>query len=72
MNKVEIYHNARKIGALLSDHRRWSYEKLLKASGLSELDLHAALGWLARENKIEFEKDHGSYYCFTGVNVYIG
>lgn len=72
MNKIEIYGNAKRIGALLNDHKRWSYEKLLKASGLNELDLHAALGWLARENKIEFEKDHGSIYCFTGVNVYIG
>ncbi len=72
MNKAEIYHNAKRIWALLNDHKRWSIEKLLKASGLTELDFHAALGWLAHENQIEFEKDHGSYYCFTGVNVYIG
>lgn len=72
MKKIEIHFNAKRVWHLLSDHNRWSYEKLLKASGLSEFDLQTALGWLAHENKIEFEKTCNGYYCFTGVNIYIG
>lgn len=72
MNKVEIKLNARRIWNLLSDNDRWSYEKLKQATGLDEFNLHAALGWLAREDKIIIEETRNSYYCYTGVNVYIG
>lgn len=72
MNKLEIDLNAKRVWRLLGDHNRWSFEKLLKVSELSEFDLQIAIGWLANENKIEFERTSNGYYCFTGVNVYIG
>lgn len=72
MNQVEIKLSAKRIWNLLSDHNRWSYEKLKQTSGLDEFNLHAALGWLAREDKIIIEETRSSYCCYTGVNVYIG
>jgi len=35
-------------------------------------DLNAAIGWLARENKIDFECSNGDDCLFLSVNVYIG
>ncbi|MDR0422094.1 MAG: winged helix-turn-helix domain-containing protein [Proteiniphilum sp.] len=55
MNKKIIGTNAGVIWDLLNDYRKWDIPKLCEASGLSEKDLHTAIGWLARENKIEIE-----------------
>lgn len=55
MNKFEIGCNAGILFHLISDNRDWSYEELKSASGLRDRDLNAAIGWLARENKIEVE-----------------
>ena len=32
----------------------WSFTELKKNTGLSDIDLYAAIGWLAREGKLEF------------------
>ena len=40
--------------------------------GLSDRDLNAAIGWLAREDKIDFETEGGNDRLFLCVNVYIG
>lgn len=53
MNKSEIGLNAGKVWQLLSDYTRWSYDSLKRKSGLKDKELGAALGWLAREDKIE-------------------
>ena len=50
----------------------WEYEKLKKESGLSDRDLNAAIGWLAREDKIDFDIDEKEDRLFLHVNVYIG
>ena len=42
------------------------------ASELSDRDLNAAIGCLARENKIDFECSNGDDCLFLSVNVYIG
>ena len=44
------------------------------ATGLSDRDLNAALGWLARENKVQFETSQkdGLDYLFLELNLYIG
>ena len=41
-------------------------------SGLKDKELGAALGWLAREDKIEFEQEEEELYVYLCVNVYIG
>ena len=63
MNKSEIGLNAGKVWQLLSDYTRWSYGSLKRKS---------ALGWLAREDKIEIHQEEDELYVSLGVNVYIG
>ena len=73
MNKHQIGLNAGIIWHLLNNNERWTYCKLKEASGLSERDLDAAIGWLAREDKIDFNRLEGEgEYFFLSVNVYIG
>lgn len=58
---------------LLSNQKKWSYKELKSASGLADREMNAAIGWLAREGKIEIEQgkspDDESYYLL--LNVYI-
>ena len=63
MDKHQIGVNAGKVWKLLNDNKRWSYCDLKRAS---------AIGWLARENKIDFECSNGDDCLFLSVNVYIG
>ena len=73
MNKHEIGINAGIVWQLLCDNAKWDYGKLKRKSGLTDKELSAAIGWLAREDKIEFEygtKD--DVRVFMNVNVFIG
>lgn len=74
MDKRSIGVNAGVVWRLLDNNRRWEYNELKAASGLSDRDLNAAIGWLARENKIEFKTDAATSkeYLYLSVNVYIG
>lgn len=72
MDKTIIGINAGKIWRLLSNNARWSFEELKIKSGLNDIDLSAAIGWLAREDKVEFETDLRDFYVYLNVNVYIG
>ena len=72
MNKATIGYNAGILWYLLSNNLRWSYKELQKSSGLNDIDLNMAVGWLAREDKIEFEEEDEGLFLFLNVNVYIG
>ena len=72
MDKHEIGVNAGKVWQLLSDNAKWSYGSLKRKSGLKDKELGAAIGWLAREDKIQFEQCEEELYCYLCVNVYIG
>lgn len=73
MNKNEIGVHAGQIWQALSkEHRRWSYTELKDKIKLNDRDLNAALGWLARENKIEFCQCDGEDMFYLCLNVYIG
>ena len=73
MNKHQIGLNAGIVWHLLNNNERWTNCNLKEASGLSERDLDAAIGWLAREDKIDFNRLEGDGECFfLSVNVYIG
>lgn len=72
MKKVEIGLNAGKVWRLLSDNAKWKFEALKEKSGLNDRDLGAALGWLAREDKIEIHSEGDELCVSLGVNVYIG
>lgn len=72
MNKNEIGLNAGKIWQLLSDNAKWSYGTLKNKSGMEDYELGAAIGWLAREDKIEMYQEQEELYISSQVNVYIG
>ena len=55
MTKGSIGLNAGAIWNLLSDGQHWSFEALRAKSALTDADLWSAIGWLARENKIEID-----------------
>lgn len=59
MNKEKIGIDAGVVWRLMdqSQGRSWSYAELKEATGLPDVELYAAIGWLARENKLEFEDD---------------
>ena len=61
---MEIGLNAGKVWQLLSNNDKWSYGSLKRKSGLKDKELGAALGWLAREDKIEFEQQEDELYVF--------
>ena len=74
MDAQTIGKNAGIVWRLLDHNRKWEYNELKEATGLSDRDLNAAIGWLAREDKIQFEtstKD-GHDYLYLELNLYIG
>lgn len=75
MDKKIIAHNAGIVWRLLdNNNRRWEYGELKEASGLSDQDLNTAIGWLARENRVQFEQDNlgNRYFLYLEMNLYIG
>ncbi|NDV59521.1 winged helix-turn-helix domain-containing protein [Bacteroides sp. 519] len=72
MNRTEIGIYATKVWQLLVNNARWSYGDLKRKSGLRDKDLGAALGWLAHENKVQFDQEEDELYVYLCVNVYIG
>lgn len=70
MDKTSIGLNAGVVWRVLSNNTHWSYEDLKKASLLSDRDLNAAIGWLARENRIEFEEKASGCAFYVNANYY--
>lgn len=77
INKNRIGENAGILWRLMSQdfQHKWELEELKLNTGLDDIELASAIGWLAREDKIEFEEyaSGGSekklYLCLS-VNVY--
>lgn len=61
MNNNEIGENAGIVWRALHGNK-CSWEELVKATGLNPLELAAAIGWLARENKIIISPQGGIMY----------
>ena len=57
MDKHIIGENAGILWRFLSTdaHKRWSLAEAKKGTGLDDMELASAIGWLAREDKIQFE-----------------
>lgn len=70
MDKKTIGTNAGIIWNILNDSRKWNISGLKKASGLPEPEIYTAIGWLARENKIEIETCPDGKYCYYLVIEY--
>ena len=56
MDRKQIGVYAGKVWQLLSNNEKWGYGTLKRKSGLKDKELGAALGWLSKENKIEFDQ----------------
>jgi hypothetical protein len=70
MNKRSIGTNAGIIWRIMNNNMSWNYAELKEKSGLSDMDLCAAIGWLARENKIEFEDNSKEQRIYLNFNPY--
>ena len=55
-----IRENAGKLWRLLSTdvHRKWNLQEVKELTGFNDLEVASAIGWLAREDKIQFELEH--------------
>lgn len=57
MTTDTIARNALKLWRLMNDGTVWCYDKLKLVSRLSDIEINAALGWLAREDSLEIATD---------------
>ena len=66
---------------LNGEHRKWSYSEIKKTyseikktSGLSDRELNAAIGWLAREGKLNIEETQVGKrnILYVELNFFIG
>ena len=59
MDKYIIGENAGKVWRLLnSDHlRKWEFSEIKKITGMDDAELGSAIGWLAREDKVQWGID---------------
>lgn len=71
MNKESIGTNAGIIWCIMNNHRTWNYAALKEQSGLPDMELCAAIGWLARENKIEFDNESEEMKIYLNFNPYL-
>lgn len=77
MDKYIIGENAGKLWRLMNQdqHRKWELQELKRATGFDDMELASAIGWLAREDKIQFElENHNTKdlkaYIYLMLNVY--
>ncbi|MGI6047729.1 MAG: winged helix-turn-helix domain-containing protein [Petrimonas sp.] len=71
MDKKAIGTNAGIIWNLLNNNEKWDVPQLTEKSGLSEIEVYTAIGWLARENKIEIEeRPNNKHYYYLIVDYY--
>lgn len=57
MNKTSIGFSAGIVWRLMDNRQTWTYAELKERSGLTDSELWAAIGWLAREDKLFIEED---------------
>jgi len=70
MTKGNIGLNAGKVLILIEDNTCLSFETLKKETELSDADLWTAIGWLARENRIEIDNSNRTPAFCPGPNFY--
>ena len=57
MSAESIGRNALCLWQLMNDGTTWCYNKIRQATHLSDRDINAAIGWLAREDTVEIIQD---------------
>lgn len=68
--KGDIGYYAGKVWSLLDENVYMNFETLKKETSLSDADLWSAIGWLARENKIEIDNSQVMPVFSRGTNFY--
>ena len=66
MDKAQIGENAGIVWRTLESKGSLSFEELQTEANLDLLQVFTAVGWLAREDKISFNKENG----ITSVHIY--
>ena len=75
MNVQKIGEDAGIVWRLLyGDHRKWEYREVKGKTHLPDRELNAAIGWLAREGKIQFDTAQvgDKQYLYLELNYFIG
>ncbi len=70
MDKKAIGTNAGIIWNLLNNSKKWTVPQLMEKSGLTEMEVYTAIGWLTREDKIEIEKRPDNNHRFYLIVEY--
>ena len=75
MDKHIIGENAGVLWRVLNTDAQKKLEEIKKGTGLDDMELASAIGWLARENKIQFELQYPNgkekkAYVYLMLNVY--
>ena len=70
MSKGAIGSNAGTIWSLLEENACMNFETLKEETLLSDADIWSAIGWLARENKIEIDNTQVPAVFCRGTNFY--
>lgn len=70
MEKENIGSNAGAIWSLLEDNACMNFETLKKETLLPDAEIWSAIGWLARENKIEIDNSQTPVVFCRGTNFY--
>lgn len=60
MSVEVIGRNALRLWQIMNDGTAWCYNKLRRVSQLSDREINAAIGWLAREDTVEIWVDSES------------
>lgn len=55
--------NAGKVWAILDENGRQNVKEIKKATKLTDKDLYAALGWLAREGKVALDAEEKEVFA---------
>ena len=50
--------------------KKMSFDELQEATKLNDIDLAAAIGWLAREDKISIRENDGEFYISNYQETY--
>lgn len=61
MNIETINRNAISLWRLMNDGTSWCYNKIRQMTHLSDREINAAIGWLAREDTLEIVLDPVSH-----------
>lgn len=70
MDKNLIGTNAGIVWRALTGEHCWTFGELKEHTGLADAELWTAIGWLARENQIEFDSSMGETRLYLNYSYF--